>query len=328
MPDISSAKSSPEAKRTTGTSRLLQLPAEIVLLLGDFLPQVDAVCFALACKALFFLIGDRDRMRLEEPDKETLLFRLEPEVIGRYYCHFRQSLIRIDENEPPPQSACFYTLSLSGTMFELPYHKARLVTNYGLYGPQHGFPPSSLSCQFQISESRVRRMAGESKSESEIRGAEAWTAKLIDNELFLSCTHSRWGFALTDSNSFDAETFLHHVPTYRFYICQHMSVGDDCPSTGEHCSHRLGVNVRTGPDYHGSSWCKFCMTDWDFSIEWVGHDYGWRLTVKTYHCMGKCRSPNDRHWEAMRVKSSKIWRDVPGGDAKRRWISNDPVKLQ
>ncbi|KAI1379366.1 hypothetical protein F4677DRAFT_408745 [Hypoxylon crocopeplum] len=87
MTPVSAPKGMSTAKPGEGVSHLMQLPAEIILLISDHLPDLEALCLALTCKSLLFLLGDKVSMSLEPGAKMVLLCRLEKEVIGVLYCY-------------------------------------------------------------------------------------------------------------------------------------------------------------------------------------------------------------------------------------------------
>ncbi|KAI1497537.1 hypothetical protein F5X99DRAFT_362152 [Biscogniauxia marginata] len=137
----------------------MQLPVEIVLLIFECLPNADAACVALTCKSLFSFVGVTDRMQLEPPAKEALLCRLGKEAIGVFYCHLNKSMLLFRRNGVSEtfrrrlfgylaEIKPYGEISFPGAYLVLPYYRARLVTNYRLFGPQHGIPPSSVSCRF------------------------------------------------------------------------------------------------------------------------------------------------------------------------------------
>ncbi|KAI1087403.1 hypothetical protein F5B19DRAFT_475617 [Rostrohypoxylon terebratum] len=72
--------------------------------------------------------------------------------------------------------------------------------------------------------------------------------------------------------------------------------------------------------YHCTGSCKFCLTDWDASVEWIDPAHGWMVTIKTYHDFGNCRSPSYWKWKAMveYIQDTKN-RDKPSGAVKSGW---------
>ena len=74
-------------------------------------------------------------------------------------------------------------------------------------------------------------------------------------------------------------------------------------------------------DYHCAGSCKFCLTDWDASIEWISPAYGWMVTITTYHDFGNCRSPSHWKWQAIATELQDTKnRDKPSGAVKSGWL--------
>ncbi|XXG96842.1 hypothetical protein Hte_003133 [Hypoxylon texense] len=303
-------------------SLLIEQPVDIILQIADNLGNASVLCLALTCKPLFVLLYSKARARLEPPEKETLLCCLEKDIPGVFYCHFCKKLMQFDQNGRPAASSpglvltrpsfsewkkCVYphTVSFARTTLALPYHHARLITNYGLFGSGHGFPPSYLSTE----SLELKRGHGYS--------GEVWRAKLIGDELFLSCIHTRF-----DQNA-DADGLQKFIKEEPFFICQHVSVG--APSWNRWLDLNLPpVNAKEvgDPDYHKFGSCGHCLTDWDASIEWSGAKYGWMVKITTYHNLGGCRSPFDQKWQAMAEPHYlRFQRDLVRGAVKGSWVS-------
>ncbi|KAI0117185.1 hypothetical protein F4814DRAFT_415488 [Daldinia grandis] len=62
-------------------SYLMNLPVEMIYLISEHLPNVDAVCFALTCKDTFSILY-RNVAQLNLQAKEILLIRLEKRGSG------------------------------------------------------------------------------------------------------------------------------------------------------------------------------------------------------------------------------------------------------
>ncbi|KAI1485428.1 hypothetical protein F5X96DRAFT_660045 [Biscogniauxia mediterranea] len=303
--------------------QLLQLPNEIILLISDSLPMEDAVCAALTCKRLFFLIFSRKvkLMRLQPSAKGMLLCRLEKDIIGVFYCHFNQKLMRFDSNGKSKAFTLWLIKSSQlrdgecasaavkfiSSAFMLCYYRARLVTNYQLLGPQHGIPPSSLS---YVTPTFVIMPYLE-----HVCRKEAWAAKLIGDELFLSATHKLF------YDQVHAKALQSYLTSKSFYICKHMSVGLYYRKGDNINLPAIDRNSATDSNYYSTGSCRFCSTDWDAAIEWIGARHGWMVTITTYHDLGSCRSPFDRKWQAMARSHRRFaYRDAPSGIVKHKWI--------
>lgn len=320
MPNNSCSKAIAEANPRSSESQLTQQPTEIILLIAENLPNISALCLALTCKSLFVLLGSEDRVRLEPFDRKAFLCYLEKDVPGVFYCHFCKILKRFNESAKlttlfSPDLALsgprftrldkcgpLDTLAFEGTLLYLPYNHARLITNYGRFGPRHGFHPSYLSFESPM----LTRGSG--------RFREVWSGRLIDYELFLSSTHM-----LYDENADALQKLITTVP---FYICQHTTVGHYTWRKSHHIDLSLiNTNQATNSYSHESGSCSSCLTDWDVSFEYVSREHGWVVKIVTYHNLGGCRSPLDPKWQAMvDIYGPKFHRDVPRGGVKHNWI--------
>ncbi|KAI1140551.1 hypothetical protein F5Y05DRAFT_378807 [Hypoxylon sp. FL0543] len=315
----------------TNMSYLLELPVEVCLNISDHLLQVDAVCLALTCKALLCLLGGRDRMRLEPPDKETLLCRLEADVTGVVYCHTCHKLMPFDDAPPIfgfrlnrlpdsqfPKCVCSSMVWCSGANFRLPYYLARLATNYQLLGPKHGIPLSYLSYEYRRPYlDCVSSTLAPLRSRLKMCQKEAAIAKLIGNELFIRLTHTIF------HEEADTEMLQKYIAATPFYICKHTTFGAYSWNQDDDVNlPALDATRARGSDYHNTGSCRRCMTDWDTSIEWTDGECGWVVRVKAYYGLGRCRSPSDPKWRALSTMSMKCaYRDVPMGAIKQRWLA-------
>ncbi|KAI1408437.1 hypothetical protein F5Y13DRAFT_109259 [Hypoxylon sp. FL1857] len=332
MSDTSCSEAIPKVEPKGNVFKLLQLPVELVLIISEFLPQEDEVCLALTCTSLLCLLGDAKTMQLEPSAKETLLCRLEPEVPGVVYCHFCRKLVPFNGDAPagidglrlnrlsPTQfanCACSSMVSFSGSSFKLPYYLARLATNYQLFGPEHGIPLSYLSYEYQHPYHTYVPLALQLPwSKIMVSRTETATAKLIDNELFISCTYKLF------HEEADANALHRYIITTPFYICKHITVGALRRNTEYDVDLPTMTNSRPTDSRHQKTGsCHFCTTDWDTLVEWVDSKCGWVITVTTYHELGHCRSPYDRIWQDIARPPLRLgYRDAPRGAIKERWL--------
>lgn len=292
------------------------LPSELILLISELLPAADAVCLALTCKRMCYISNIRYLARLLDSDAtESLLCRLESETTGVSYCIIDQRLARFfatdttykliglqlhlhkDFRTRRPPSVRF-----QGSLFNLPYCTARLVTNHQILGPHHGLPASSLA-----------RVYDHCWRDHGVCWKEAWTANLIHGELFLSCTHE------FIHESADAGKLQTYFSTKSIGICSHVEI-----ARGRNDLAHVGfpINMIGNTKYHDMGWCQKCETDWETSIEWKDPEHGWTVILRTYHGLGTCRSPNDRKWQAISSdwqSESKPYRGLPPGAVKSSW---------
>ncbi|KAI1439440.1 hypothetical protein F5Y02DRAFT_76864 [Annulohypoxylon stygium] len=214
------------------------------------------------------------------------------------------------------------------SMYTLRYNSARLVTNYGILGPRHGLPPSYLSyifsTQLKYYGNQYLQLHFRDNDytffclESSLVGHcvlrfESWEAKLVGPELYLSATY-RWMQPDADN-----QALQDYLACKYLKVCKHATV-----SSASLSSVNLPPIARKSPDeadYHCTGSCKFCLTDWDASIEWISPTHGWMVTVTTYHDFGNCRSLSHWKWQAMTTELQDTKnRDKPSGAVKSRWL--------
>lgn len=297
----------------TGPPSLITLPTELVLLISELLPPADALCLALTCKRMRNMadISCLAR-RLDIDATDTLLCRLER---GFTYCFTDQKLwpARFLPNTPGIWSYLHHhkTINLERVpfvcvgLFMLNYCTARIVTNHQLLGPRHGVPASYLA---MISNHRLPWAIREGIWENQV-----WAANVIDGELFLSCMNTIF------HKEADTGGLQHFCNVYarRIQICSHTNIGG-----------RRGVglpeDVTGNTKYQVSGWCQKCETDWEVNIRWADTEHGWTVTVRTYHGLGACRSPQDQKWQAMSInRKAKAYREMPGGGVKELWEQHE-----
>ncbi|KAI2627443.1 hypothetical protein GGS26DRAFT_142637 [Hypomontagnella submonticulosa] len=346
-------------------SHLMECPPEIILVLSDYLFEADEICLSLTCKALFSLLRNAKKMQIDKFTKQDILYRLERDVPGLFYCNYNNILIPFVYGQGPrcidsdhlgiynryrnrdmrqPEIPLF-GMGFPGSMFRLPFYQARLVTNYGRLGPGHGIPPSFLSYQFPGAvfprkDPSYMKLPGDpfpyfrflngpptednrlflpfkgQKNEPQVYWKESWKAKLVGDELLLSGTHSRF------HSGADSKILQNSLMSGKsFFICMHT---DSTRGPDGQCGVDLpDIDKRSPKDsgYCGTGSCKFCLTDWDASIEWMGRTYGWRVTITTYHDLGSCYSPSDWKWQDMNSPAKDPTnRDKCGGAVRGMWL--------
>lgn len=296
---------------------LVRLPTELILLISELLPAADAVCLALTCKRMCCISNIRYLVRrLDSDATESLLCRLERETTGVSYCIVDQKLARFTTYRPAGLHLHYHkawrtreppSVNFRRSLFRLPYCTARLATNHQILGPGHGLPASSLA---RIWDHKWREYG--------VCWNEAWEAKLIHGELFLSCTHE---FMLEIADAGNLQTYFR---TRCIGICSHSAIGggmDDLAHVG------LPVDMIGNTEHHDMGWCQKCETDWETSLEWTDPEHGWTVTARTYHGLGTCRSPYDRKWQAISIKS-KSYRGLPPGAVKALWGNGESLEIK
>ncbi|KAI1080744.1 hypothetical protein F5B20DRAFT_589117 [Whalleya microplaca] len=286
------------------------LPTELILLVSELLPVVDAVCLALTCKRMCYILNIRElTRRLDAATTEALLCRLEKEITGVSYCPIDQMLARFTTCTMIRRRFKFHhhtvhkargplDVHFGYSLLYLPWCVARLVTNYQIRGPQHGLPASTLDVMYD-----------HQYPEHGVCWREAWAAKVIHGELLMSCTHTIFQKGADTGN---LQTYFN---TNTIALCCHIAVGRKV----RYKVHvGLPANMTGNIEHHDMGRCWRCETDWETSIEWTNTELGWTITARTYHGLGTCRSSHDPKWQAMAYKF-KPFRALPVRAVKALW---------
>lgn len=206
----------PEDLHTTQPQGFELLLAELILVVSEFLPDADSVCFALTCKDICKLLNFRRLVRhLDKRATETLLCRLERDLPGFIYCFVESKLKRF--RTPESKWVCIHRDSFErerypsivwfGGIIEFPYCYARLAANYQIFGPQHGIPTSYLEETYE----HMRRILG-------VCWKEELTAKLLNGELFVLFRHT---FFHERDDACSLDLFFR---TRTIFICPHKTL--------------------------------------------------------------------------------------------------------
>ncbi|KAH6652171.1 hypothetical protein BKA67DRAFT_573188 [Truncatella angustata] len=285
------------------------LPTELILLIAELFTAADAICLALTCKRMYYILHVQDlARRLDANATEILLCRIEKDIVGVSYCVVGQKLAQFTTYTLLRQHLHFHrhmTTKSNGPLhinfglsrFYFHWCTARLATNYQILGPQHGLPASLLTFTYDHQD-----------KEHGVCWKEVWAAKVVHGELFISCIHTVF------HGSADAGTLQTYLNTKGIAICRHLEVGG---GRGYRVRVGLPTNLINNTGHYDIGWCRRCETDWETSVE--STERGWTVTAKTYHGLGTCRSPHDPKWHAMASRYKPPFREVPRGAVKASW---------
>lgn len=172
-------------------SAFMNLPLDIIhLIYNSFLDPISTLTLTLTCKDMFAVIPIKSLPRLDQPDLKEFLLLLEKDMNGprpSYFCHTCTRLHYLDDTRGDEtifdynhviksNKGCSNNLWLSGNDFTIGYHHIRLVMNRHYYGAPGGL---ALSVFDVVNRSSYRQS----------RQFRKWSARIIDDELFLSSTH-------------------------------------------------------------------------------------------------------------------------------------------
>ncbi|KAH9888244.1 hypothetical protein F4778DRAFT_413948 [Xylariomycetidae sp. FL2044] len=305
---------------------LLQLPADLFFILWKHLTPASKMALALTSRASFDLMYDEARAELRPSDWQHLLPLLEPSVADRFfYCHFCNVLHSFSPTwRPGSSSSSSQELSKCGDKqhfapspdFLIAFPHAHLAMNAHFFGPGRGIPLE------RFNQERVVSNGGASWTQR-------WTAKVVDDELLLCCTHTlaqgcRTGQLFRDAMTAGSYEICHHLGVHQRAQLQLRYPRIAHPDV----AHPIVVPGDQVQSAHGS--CDVCLTDYETVVEWRGGKQygvrgGWCLIVTSYHQLGSCRSSYDAKWQAFavdRVRGRAAPRNQalhPDGAVRDRW---------
>ncbi|KAK3988886.1 hypothetical protein QBC44DRAFT_328412 [Cladorrhinum sp. PSN332] len=183
--------------------------------------------------------------------------------------------------------------------------------NRHFLGPPNGLPLD----RFQV----------ENTSFGYLRWREKWSARILQDELFISATRTLCWNHGTDEELRDA------IDRDYYAVCRHvdMAKGARLSINALHPTTGLFVLCRDVVES-----CDKCLTDYDTTVErrWIKDGRQkrtracWFITVTSYHRLGGGRSPSDVKWRAFAARGLwdlyKISRDMtryPRGAVREMW---------
>jgi hypothetical protein len=132
-----------------------------------------------------------------------------------------------------------------------------------------------------------------------LRWREEWSARILQDELFLSAKRTLSSVGWTD------ERLRESLDQEWCQICGHVRTSLAMPS------HTVNALRRPSPESAGFfapcrdlvESCRQCLTDYTTTVERRRDDTGqttesWFITVTSYYQLGSGRSPTDAKWEA------------------------------
>ncbi len=329
---------------------LMRLPWDLILYISQHsMDPPSALAFSLTCKAMWAATFTKSLARLQDDfDREDFFLLLERDLVGLkrpiYYCHrcIRLHTFDLDRDGPntvnpylpymhpylpyprrgiPPEGCCRKVrLSIDRDDRTIGYPHARLIMNEHLYGAGHGLPLSTLKIIY--------------RGDPERHWTLKWLAKVIDDELYLSVTHTL-RFRGT------AMELAHILGKSDHEICAHVGTREHPSYTEQQVrdrlrhAYQLRLSRFAGPEprnvWFNPKWgdsrsincfrrqmkwcwlveecrevsgsCVFCSTDYTTTLEgWKTkgtQDDGrleWVLRISAYHGLGRCRSLFDLKW--------------------------------
>ncbi|KAI0903813.1 hypothetical protein F4823DRAFT_617218 [Ustulina deusta] len=272
---------------------LVGAPVDVLLLISDQLaanPEA-IVALSLTCKSLYVMFR-KERINLRGVQRKALLLLLEKDFGDKiYYCPFCSRLHPFSPSWSPTtreyrlRSArkgrrCRYArCPIRGQAFylhnhcrySLGYHHARLVMNRHLFGAPNGLPLDNLQDFFM-----------ETRGFNIPPWTQDWTARIIDNELFLSAVHN---YVCYEGSPTALRALIDREV---HFICPHVVTADPFGSRVDEIRElkdpKLDPCHPPPLDSDGQKprldssfircrdvlrFCSWCLTDFTITIEWV-----------------------------------------------------------
>jgi hypothetical protein len=328
--------------------RLLQLPVDIVLYLcREHLPPAAAAALSLTCRDLFALVfpGARPGLATNASERQDLLLLLESDLAhGWWYCHCCSWLRRVSTLGPSARgrdcTAGFRCDDyhhnrrwFAGSSYSIDYQSARLAMNRHFFGPPKGLPLD----RFDLEAGAYTAILHE---KVHLPWRDKWSARILQDELFLSATRTASGAGWTD------DALRAALEDEWRDICGHVRTSSDPNFLAVNVLSRLSVTP-TGffaPCRGTVEACSRCFTDYTITIERKVEDAEegrgkrepagfWFITITSYHQLGCYRSPLDPKWDGfgmpMRQEAFAERRDMeayPTGIIKAMWDSYDSTQ--
>jgi len=285
----------------------LNLPAELVWIVLEFLSPESIIAFALTCRILFAQFFPM-QPQLSDSARATLLQWLEQDIPGLYFCHdcarlhrWRRLIRSSSSGITVLDGPCWkiapgikYLMSdyVPDYGFNLTYSLAQLVTNRHLYGPSHG--PS-------VHDIAATRHFGDPLYGVDI--IRSWSAKIINDSLYL---HGNMTFRRSRKKG-EKALLMECLENYgHLLVCPHLRITEDrppaAPSISEPANDRDSAIRFTTTSGQPTS-CPLCFTDYQVRITPDRSRYAvqkpmenWVVEIARWHKLGRCRSPQDLEW--------------------------------
>lgn len=145
-----------------------------------------------------------------------------------------------------------------------------------------------------------------------------YTAKIVDDKLYLARFYTIVGPHVS------VEHFNRLINSIGIPICNHLY----CSANTSCCSRYDGVQMNylryyprikttlpssyfgDGPEFKldpKQDSCVVCSTDYDVSVSRKTDNHETSLSISVYHCLGSCRSPNDKLWAYFVTSGRESW---------------------
>ncbi|KAL6808002.1 hypothetical protein GGI42DRAFT_351426 [Trichoderma sp. SZMC 28013] len=283
----------PQAPQSPQGTPILDVPSDVLLLIGDYLNDAEILSLKLACRSTYALFPQTYKS-LPPYLKKRFLPIIEKDPLGKgtVYCHVCNRLHPFNETTGPHSGPelgvdgkrlkCMSRdrFSPAGNPFTLSYTHARLAMNSHLYGPEYGIPLANL-CTEQTERRDLMTMRCST------------SAKIMDDELFLQRT-----YALTVADR-DVAEFRKCTGARDIKLCEHTSLFPASSPFRQSIPELLKKPAAGGdglvPCREAPGSCGLCLMDYDITIQPCA-DESSSIVIRAIHQLGSCRSPRDWKW--------------------------------
>lgn len=197
------------------------------------------------------------------------------------------------------------------TPYVLGYHHVRLVMNHHRSWGAKGIPLKNLN--------KAIAVATLPQNQDRAIWRQDWSARIINNELFLSAKHTLLARNVTE--------LICALSARRYMICQHVFFE---PANWDSRSEPLKGGIMVCREVPGS--CRKCLTDYIVTLEELekpgkhSRHGKLRLSITTYHQIGDGMSPRGRKWLAYMNWTYDPYlhrnvADYPWGSIRATWNS-------
>ncbi|WEW59133.1 hypothetical protein PRK78_004602 [Emydomyces testavorans] len=311
------------------TSALLDLPLDIILIVEDFLSDVETAAFRTTCRQLYYH-EPRLQSTWAGASRAELLRLIEQDNPKLYYCHSCEVLHRLYKISSilPPNNlwhlcrrrgchpkrpkrtwcqddslccACDQKEVFVSSKYVLHFDLARLAVDRHLHGDSRGIPLHLLA----------RRIVPSRFGSFYSSVTETWEARIIDGLLFLAS--SRWTL-MADGAEYNPGFDWQH-----YGICQHLRVGFVMKIGTTEIRSLEQYLLLSGGKFEGS--CEYCLTDYRLDKNMNTK----MVMLTTFHCLGSCQYPDDWMWRSASQRARyeniepNVTLDAPR--ARKSWVS-------
>lgn len=272
-------------------SKFMDLPLDMILTIFDRLEVHDAVALSLTCKGLYQHLFADARIRFKNTSREgreevqTMLEKDLP--YDQIYCGFcgtfhtmyddYRSTVCL-ENRQPGVSA--FATQVPGILTsKLTFLDARAILNVMLFKRPDGK---------NILKALERKT---SAGTVESPWTQHWEFKRLDGpgDLLATVTSTHSRFKATRDNE-----------KFTYSVCKHIHLLAEFPNMLVNRPDLSRTFICPEGDF-ASGTCLACHAHWDlwlrWSKDWKSWNYnGWKIEIKSWHRLGRLRSPSDPIW--------------------------------